>query len=72
MAKRDPSIDPYERNWNRELRIVALLVGLVILGGVIYTLLNGPQRAEGTPDTRPYVGEEPVVDSNETMGSGSR
>jgi hypothetical protein len=72
MAKPDPRIDSYDRKWNRELKIVVLLVGLVILAGAVYTLMNGPRRAPGTPDTRPYVADQPVVDSNATMDGERR
>ena len=49
MAKpaKDPTTDPYERRWNREVAVVAALVAVAVLIGAIYTLVNGPQPTEG-------------------------
>ena len=51
MAKNDPRTDRYTRRWNRELVIVAALVGAFILIGAIYTAINGPQPTEGAGGT---------------------
>jgi hypothetical protein len=57
MAKpaKDLTTDPYERRWNREVVIVAALVGLMVLIGAIYTLMNGPQPTEGAGGVVPGV-----------------
>ncbi|MBW3560427.1 MAG: hypothetical protein KY446_06260 [Proteobacteria bacterium] len=47
MAKPDPTVDPTDRFWNREILVLAIVVGLFILGGAIYTLINGPQPTQG-------------------------
>lgn len=48
MAKQtDPTEDRQTRGYNRELIIVAALVGLMILVGAVYTLINGPQPTRG-------------------------
>ena len=51
MAKPDPSVDPTDRFWNREILVVAVLVGLFILVGAIYTLIRGPQPTAGAGGT---------------------
>ena len=58
----DSRIDPADRRENRELKIVAAIVGLFILVGAIYTLINGPRPTEGAGGTVAGV-EERVTPS---------
>lgn len=51
MAKPDPSTTRSDRFQSRELMIVAAIVGLLILFGAVYTLINGPQPTAGAGGT---------------------
>jgi hypothetical protein len=45
--KPDPTEDPFERKWNREVAVVAALVAIFILIGAVWTLARGPQPTRG-------------------------
>jgi hypothetical protein len=53
MAKQaDPTEDRQSRGFTRELLIMAVIAALVLGGGVVYTLMNGPQPSPGAMDKR--------------------
>ena len=53
MASRpDRTEDRQSRGYTRELVIVAIIAALVLGGGALYTLLNGPQPSRGAMDKR--------------------
>ena len=53
MAKQpDPTEDRASRGFNRELLIMVVIAALVLGGGALYTMLNGPQPSPGAMDMR--------------------
>jgi flagellar basal body-associated protein FliL len=53
MAKQaDRTEDRHSRGYSRELLIMVVIAALVIAGGAIYTLVNGPQPSPGAMNKR--------------------